>query len=161
MKNLRLATASDLSRISAIENACFPESEAASLSSFIKRFSVFPECFFVLEVNGEIIGHVNGCLYHRPELPDELYHNASLHCPNGQYQTVFGLAVAPDYQRKGYASLLIQHLIKVSKARGQLGVVLTCKDYLIGFYQRNGFEHLGESESSHGGECWNDMLLRF
>jgi ribosomal protein S18 acetylase RimI-like enzyme len=161
VKNLRPATANDINRISTIENACFPEAEAASLASFIKRFAAFPECFFVLEINGEIVGHINGCIYDYPELPDELYANASLHCPNGKYQTVFGLAVTPEYQRKGYASLLIQHLIKISKERGQLGVVLTCKDYLIDFYRRNGFEHLGQSASSHGGVNWNDMLLTF
>lgn len=161
VKNLRPATANDIHCISDIENKCFPETEAASLTSFIERFAAFPECFFVLEINDAIVGHINGCIYDSPELPDELYANASLHCPNGKYQTVFGLAVEPEYQRKGYASLLLQHLIKVSKERGQLGVVLTCKDYLIDFYKRNGFEHLGQSASSHGGVSWNDMLLTF
>ena len=161
MKNLRPATVHDINRISAIENACFPEAEAANLDSFKKRFAAFPECFFVLEIEGEIVGHVNGCIYDHPELPDALYADATLHCPNGKYQTVFGLAVSPEYQRNGYASLLIQHLIKVSKKRGQLGVVLTCKDYLIDFYKCNGFEHLGQSASSHGGVNWNDMLLTF
>jgi len=161
MKNLRFATTDDLYRISTIEQACFPETEAASFCTFIKRFSAFPECFFVLEMDGEIVGHINGCIYDQPELPDELYNDATLHCPNGRYQTVFGLAVAPEYQQQGYASLLLRHLIDVSKARGLLGVVLTCKDGLIGFYQSNGFQHVGPSASGHGGGDWNDMLLTF
>lgn len=161
MKKLRQATAQDINRIAEIESICFPEAEAASLPSFIARFAAFPECFFVLEIDNKIIGHVNGCIYDKPELPDILYADASLHQPNGKYQTVFGLAVDPAYQRKGYASVLIQHFIENSKNKGQLGVILTCKDYLLDFYKGNGFDHLGKSASSHGGVSWNDMLLTF
>jgi predicted N-acetyltransferase YhbS len=161
VNHLRQATAKDIARIAEIERQCFPEAEAASLQSFNERFAVFPECFFVLEVNNEIVGHINGCIYDSPELPDELYSDASLHSPDGKYQTVFGLAVVPEYQKKGYASLLIQHLIKVSETKGHHGIVLTCKDYLVDFYQRYGFKHLGKSDSNHGGVSWNDMLLEF
>ena len=161
MKKLRQANAGDIARIAEIEALCFPEAEAASLQSFNERFAVFPECFFVLEINNEIVGHINGCIYDRPELPDALYENSSLHCPDGKYQTVFGLAVAPQHQRKGYATLLIQHLIDLSKNKGRHGVVLTCKNHLLAFYQSVGFKHLGKSASNHGGVSWNDMLLTF
>jgi len=161
VKNLRQATAQDINRISEIESICFPAAEAASLQSFNERFAAFPECFFVLEVDNKIIGHINGCIYDKPELPDALYADATLHQPNGKYQTVFGLAIAPEYQRKGYASLLIQHFIGNSKKKGQLGMVLTCKDYLIDFYKSNEFTHEGQSASSHGGVTWNDMVLTF
>ena len=161
VKNLRLAVTNDIIRIAEIENQCFPETEAASLISFKERFSVFPECFFVLEINGVIVGHINGCIYNKPALPDELYSDSSLHCPDGKFQTVFGLAVSPEYQHQGYATLLIQHFIEMSKAKGQYGIILTCKDYLIDFYQKLGFKHQGKSDSNHGGVCWNDMLFMF
>jgi ribosomal protein S18 acetylase RimI-like enzyme len=144
-----------------IEAICFPEAEAASLVSFQQRFAVFPECFFVLETDGVVVGHINGCLYHAPALPDALYSDTSLHCPKGAYQTIFGLAVDPHYQKRGYASALITHLIEVSRVKGREGIVLTCKDYLIEFYQSFGFMHQGLSVSSHGGARWNDMLLTF
>ncbi|KII75666.1 GNAT family N-acetyltransferase [Vibrio renipiscarius] len=155
------ANADEILRISEIENVCFPAEEAASLSSFKQRFAVFPECFFVLKVDGEIVGHINGCINDTPTLPDALYADASLHRPKGKYQTVFGLAVDPAHQRKGYASLLTQQFIAVSKSRGHHGIVLTCKDYLVDFYQQQGFQRLGQSASSHGGSSWNDMLLTF
>ena len=161
MNKLRLAKESDITRIAEIESQCFPEAEAATLQIFKERFAIFPESFFVLEVNEEIVGHINGCINDSPILPDELYSNSSLHCPNGKYQTVFGLVVTPKHQRKGYASLLTKHLIEVSKKRGQTGMVLTCKDHLVAFYQRHGFSHQGKSASSHGGVSWNDMLLIF
>ena len=159
MYKFRNATADDIQRIGEIESLCFPEAEAASLESFQKRFSVFPDCFFVLEVDGLVVGHMNGCIFNRPELPDELYADARLHCPDGDYQTVFGLAVDPKFQRRGYASILTRHFSEVSKKRGHKGIILTCKDYLVPFYKQHGFNNKGKSASSHGGATWNDMLL--
>jgi predicted N-acetyltransferase YhbS len=161
MNKFRQANSSDIIRIEAIEKNCFPEDEAATLQSFQDRYARFPECFFVLEVDRIIVGHINGCIYHSPELPDELYSDPSLHCPNGKYQTVFGLAVEPEFQSKGYASILVKKFITVSRIRMHKGIVLTCKDNLIYYYQRFGFEHLGKSVSDHGGASWNDMLLTF
>ncbi|MCP4282258.1 MAG: GNAT family N-acetyltransferase [Alteromonas sp.] len=161
MSSIRPARLSDLQKIADIEALCFPESEAASFDSFSKRFNVFPECFFVLEIDNEVIGHINGCRYHQPKLPDELFEDAHLHDPNGPFQTVFGLAVAPSHQRKGYASQLTQHLIDVCKDRNLSGMVLTCKEHLIPFYQSHGFESQGVSESCHGGALWYDMTLKF
>ena len=158
---IRSANVSDVIRISEIESLCFPTQEAATLASFKERFSVFPDCFFVLETQGIVVGHINGCIFDKPELPDELYKNTSLHCPNGKYQTVFGLAVHPNYQGRGLASLLTKHFISISHTKGHLGMVLTCKDHLINFYQKQGFECLGRSVSNHGGVTWNDMLLRY
>ncbi|MFR3910591.1 MAG: GNAT family N-acetyltransferase [Clostridium paraputrificum] len=49
--------------------------------------------------------------------PDELYHDTSLHNPNGAYQTVFGLDVLPKYRRNGIAENLLNYFIQISKAR--------------------------------------------
>ncbi|MBO1255003.1 GNAT family N-acetyltransferase [Alteromonas sp. 5E99-2] len=161
MHNIRQAVKADINRMAEIEEMCFSGSEAASLDSFQKRFSVFPECFFVLEHNDIVVGHINGCVFNSPELPDALYSDTRLHCPKGDYQTVFGLAVDPQHQRKGYASALTNHFIEFSKSRKHKGMVLTCKDHLIHFYQSFGFTHQGVSNSSHGGAQWNDMVLTF
>ncbi|MGR5150160.1 GNAT family N-acetyltransferase [Photobacterium alginatilyticum] len=161
MYTIRQAMKEDINRMAQIEAICFPEAEAASLESFQKRFAVFSECFFVLEVDGVVVGHINGCTHSAPELPDALYSDASLHCPKGAYQTVFGLAVDPQYQKQGYASALTRHFIEVSRADERKGMVLTCKDYLVKFYESFGFTYQGVSTSSHGGVKWNDMLLTF
>lgn len=161
MYKIRQATKHDITRMAQIEAICFPEAEAASLASFQKRFTVFPECFLVMEEDQTVVGHINGCIYDSPELPDELYSDTSLHCPNGSYQTVFGLAVDPQYQKRGYASALTKHFIEISRANDHKGMVLTCKDYLVDFYKRFGFRHQGVSVSSHGGAQWNDMVLTY
>lgn len=161
MKLIRPATQQDIERIAAIESLCFPAAEAATLSSFQARFDVFPDCFFVLELDGNIIGHVNGCRYDQPALPDELFEDATLHNSSGQYQTVFGLAVDPAFQRQGFATELLQHFITESQSRQLCGMFLTCKQHLIEFYSHCGFACLGISESQHGGAQWYDMLLEF
>jgi hypothetical protein len=38
-------------------------------------------------------------------------------------------------------------------------ILLICKQELIGYYQRLGFVHLGESKSLHGGSVWHEMSL--
>lgn len=158
---VRQAVADDVTKIAEIEEKCFPPAEAASLKSFLERFLVFPECFFVAEVEGQAVGQINGCVTDSPELPDALYHNTCLHCPEGSWQTVFGLAVLPEYQHQGVARALMGHFIDEAKKRGKEGIVLTCKDEKIGFYESMGFTLKGVSASSHGGAKWNDMILRF
>lgn len=161
MYKIRQAVEEDINRMAEIEEICFPKSEAAPLELFQKRFASFPECFFVLEIDGIVVGHINGCIYNVPELPDALYSDPNLHCPQGGYQTVFGLAVDPQYQNQGYASALTKYFIEFSQNCKHNGMVLTCKDHLVKFYQSFGFIHQGISNSSHGGAQWNDMLLTF
>ena len=158
---IRQANAEDVTKIAEIEDKCFPPAEAASLKSFLERFMSFPECFFVAELDGKVVGHINGCVTDEPELPDALYHNASLHIPDGPWQTVFGLAVLPEYQHRGIATVLMGHFIEQAKEGGKKGVILTCKDAKIGFYEGLGFACQGVSASSHGGARWNDMILKF
>lgn len=159
MLEVREATILELEEIINIEKECFPPAEAAKEEDIRKRFDAFKENFIVAIEDGKVVGFINGCTTDRPELPDELYHDTSLHKPEGEYQTVFGLDVLPQYRKKGIAGKLLNYLIKVSMDRGKKGMVLTCKDYLVYYYEKFGFEHRGVSASSHGGAKWNDMVL--
>ena len=158
---IRQAVADDIEKIAAVEERCFPPAEAATIKSFVERFMAFPECFFVAEADGKVVGHINGCVTNAPKLPDALYHNTALHIPNGPWQTVFGIAVLPEFQHHGIATALMGKFKDETKKRGKEGIVLTCKDEKISFYEGLGFVCEGVSESSHGGARWNDMILRF
>lgn len=156
---IRNVTEDDLDAVTQVESVCFPEAEAATKDSFAQRIRIFSESFFVAEKNGEIIGLINGCATDRKTICDEMFEDASCHKPNGLYQSVFGLDVKPEYQHQGAASRLMRHLIADAKQKGRKGLILTCKERLIGFYEQFGYRNMGVSASAHGGAVWYDMIL--
>ncbi len=156
---IALAREEDLDAIIALEQLCFPANEAASPDTIKERFQQFPECFLVAKRKGEVLGFINGACSDAKILEDAMYHDATLHNEEGKYQCVFGLDVHPDYQRQKIASKLLAHFISLAKAYGRKGMVLTCKSYLIPFYESFDFKCLGVSKSTHGDSEWNDMLL--
>lgn len=156
---LRFASIQDIKALSDIESVCFPQAEAASYDQLEERFQAFPENFLVLEDAGRVIGFINGNTSSIKGLPDIFYEEASLHDPQGDYMTVFGLDVHPDYQHQGLAHQLMEGYISLARQRGKKGIFLTCKDHLIGFYEGFGYQHLGVSSSTHGEAKWNDMYL--
>ena len=90
-----------------------------------------------------------------------MFEDSGLHRADGMYQSIFGLDVIPEYRRQGVAADLMNHLIQTAKARGKKGMILTCKDRLIHYYEKFGYRSLGISGSVHGGAVWYDMLLEF
>ena len=104
-----------------------------------------------------MFGFINGGTTDKPYLPDEMYHDVNLHISHGDYQTVFGLNVLPDYRHQGVAGKLVEFFTDLAQKRGKKGVILTCKEHLVGFYEKHGFQCFGEADSSHGGAKWYDM----
>ena len=103
---IRNATMDDLPAIAAVEAACFPPAEAARRESFAWRIAQFPDRFFVACSAGRIIGLVNGCRSDRPQIDDTMF-EAGAHVPDGPYQMIFGLAVLPEFRRRGVAAALL------------------------------------------------------
>lgn len=158
---IRKVKPEDLDAVTRVEAVCFPEAEAAPRESFRQRISTFSDSFFVAEKDGEIIGFINGCATDSRVIFDEMFADASHHREDGIYQSIFGLDVIPEYQHQGLASRLMKHLIEDAREKGRKGLTLTCKDRLIGFYERFGYKNLGLSQSVHGGAVWYDMILEF
>ena len=158
---IRTAVSEDLDQVTAIEAVCFPKAEAADRASFAHRLATFPDSFFVAVHDGKIIGFVNGCVTDEKTIRDEMYEDSSLHDPKGAYQSIFGLDVLPEYQRQGIAARLMEQMIRDAKDRGRKGLILTCKDRLIHYYEKFGYQNKGVSQSVHGGVVWYDMLLEF
>lgn len=159
--NIRYVTTEDLDQVAAVEAACFPAAEAAGRESFKRRIETFPECFFVAVHDGRIIGFINGCATDERTIRDEMFEDSSLHKKNGIYQSIFGLDVLEEYRGQGVAAKLMEHMIQDAEAKGRRGLILTCKDRLIHYYSKFGYENLGVSASVHGGAVWYDMLLEF
>ena len=158
---IRNAKKEEAALLAQIEAECFPAAEAAGKQDIEARMDVFEDCFFVTETNGKIVGFINGAVAKEASLPDQMYHDASLHDPNGAYQTVFGLDVLPAYRRNGIAGRLLERMIHHARECQRKGVVLTCKDHLVHYYAGFGFKHCGVADSTHGGAKWNEMKLLF
>lgn len=159
---IRFAKQEEGEILAKIEACCFPPAEAASREAVLERLAAFPENFLVAETEeGKIAGFINGGTTDQPYLPDEFYHDVRLHKKDGAYQTVFGLDVLPEYRRQGIAEKLIDRLVALSEERGKTGVILTCKEHLIHYYERRGFVKYGVADSEHGGATWYDMRLIF
>lgn len=158
---IRHATMQDLEEITAVEARCFPKAEAATRDSFQKRLEVYPDYFWLLEEENQIIAIINGLVTNEPKLQDEMYADAGFHDENGAWQMIFGVETLPEYQGRGYAGLLMKQVIEDARAQGRKGLVLTCKDRLKPYYERFGFVDEGTSESTHGGAVWYEMRLTF
>jgi len=156
---IRQACVEDLDAVTKVEASCFPEAEAATRISLEQRIKTFSENFFVAEIDGEIIGFINGCVINGTVINDKLYEDSTLHIPDGSYQTIFGLDVISEYRNQGIAAQLMNYMIEVSSRAGRKGVILTCKERLIHYYAKFGYINKGISESVHGGAKWYDMIL--
>ncbi|GMQ63809.1 GNAT family N-acetyltransferase [Vallitalea maricola] len=159
MDMIRQVRKEDLYAIVEIEAICFQAAEAADKETITSRIDTFPESFFVAEKDGRIVGFINGAVTNERTIRDEMFENAGLHISDGTYQSIFGLDVIPEYQHQGIAGRLMRHLINNAMIKGRKGLILTCKEHLIGFYEQFGFSSLGLSESVHGGAVWYDMIM--
>lgn len=160
--HIRTATMADLAAVTAVEAACFPAAEAATEKDFAARLAVYPNHFWLLETDdGTLVSFVNGLVTDDPILRDEMYADASFHNEQGAWQMIFGVNTLPAYRRRGLAAQVLERVIADARAQGRKGCVLTCKDQLIHYYAKFGFQNEGVSQSVHGGVVWHDMRLTF
>ena len=158
---IRNATMDDLQAIATVEAACFPAAEAATAEEFAGRLAHYAGHFWLLLEQGELVAFVDGFCTDMPDLTDEMYADAALHDENGAWQMIFGVNTIPAYRKHGYAGELIKCAIEDARKQERKGLVLTCKDHLVNYYAKFGFENEGVSESEHGGVKWNQMRLKF
>lgn len=157
--HIRNARVEDLDQVADIERICFPKAEAASKAIFRERIIAFSQGFFVAELEGKIIGFINGGVTNNEHIEDEFFSDMTYHNEEGNNVVIFGLDVLPDYQKKGYAQQLMEHFIEEAKKAGKKKILLTCKEHLISYYQKFGYYNEGVSQSVHGGAKWYDMYL--
>jgi ribosomal protein S18 acetylase RimI-like enzyme len=157
---IRNATMKDLEKIVLIEATCFPAAEAAKEQALRERLEIYSKGFFVGEIDGEVIGFVNGGSTDDTEIKDAFFDSMDLHKDDGKNLVIFGLDVHPNYQRQGLARKMMNNFIEFAKLENKSSVILTCKDHLIKYYETFGYVNLGVSSSVHGGAKWYDMVLK-
>lgn len=160
--DIRYATIEDIKAITAVETECFPPAEAATEKEFIERVRYYGNHFWLMFEQEKLIAFVDGFVTDEPDLTDEMYENASMHNENGAWQMIFGVNTLPTYRKYGYAGKLIRRAIEDSKQQGRKGLVLTCKDKLVPYYAKFGFQDEGVTDkSTHGNVVWHQMRLTF
>ena len=87
---IRYVKKEDLQAVTDVEASCFPAAEAAPEEALQKRIETFPECFFVAEHDGTIVGFINGCATDERTIRDEMFEDSSLHQQDGRYPLVEG-----------------------------------------------------------------------
>lgn len=153
---IRAAQLDDLEAIFEIESLDFTLEEAASKETLSKRIQNFSSHFLVLEQEGTILGYVNGACCFQRNLEDWMY-SMEQEEKDANHFMVFGLAVHPDFQRKGYGTLLMNELQNRLRQESVEEIVLTCKASRIPFYRALGFVDEGISSSTHGNVIWHQM----
>lgn len=160
---IRTATLADLPAVTAVEAACFPAAEAATEADFAARLAAYADHFWLLEDDdGTLISFIDGMVSDEPTLRDEMYENAALHNEYGAWQMIFGVNTLPEYRRHGLAGQLLRRAIADARQQGRKGLVLTCKERLLPYYAKFGFQDEGVTDkSTHGNAAWHQMRLSF
>ena len=159
---IRTATMADLAAVAAVEKACFPPAEAATADEFRDRLAHYAAHFWLLfDEKGDLVSFVDGMVTDDRDLTDAMYAQAAMHDEKGAWQMIFGVNTLPSCRRHGYAGKLLEAAIADARQQGRQGLVLTCKDKLLPYYAKFGFQNEGISASVHGGVTWYQMRLTF
>ncbi|EJI0521568.1 GNAT family N-acetyltransferase [Escherichia coli] len=155
----RQATPADIGRCYQIEITSYEGDEAATPEKIATRINRYPEGFLCMEIDGEIIGFINaGCAWD-VVMSDEEFKELVGHDPTAPNVVVMSVVIHPDFQGKGYSSLLMNKFISQMKAMDKKTIHLMCKERHINLYAHFGYQYIKPSESSHGGMTWHEMMM--
>ena len=158
--NIRRATIDDLEAILAIELENFSPEEAIDETVLAKHIETFQNSFLVAEKDGQLLGYLEGPVTQTRHVEDRSFTadvKDESHLPGG-YITLTSLSISPSAQGLGVGKALLEAMKNLALEEGREGVSLTCHDYLIEYYERNGFVNEGRSASNYAGEVWYDLV---
>jgi len=157
---IRHVVPDDLDGCFTVETSGFSAEEAATRETIRLRIDTFPQGFLVAEMDGRIVGILNSGATDKEDISDEELKQLVGHNPEGRNMVVFGLAVLPEFRKQGIARELMSRFAAETRDVKKKSILLLCKQALIPYYERLGFEHVGLSRSTHGGAEWHAMRLR-
>lgn len=161
MYQFRNAKIEDLEEILIIENQGFTPEEAATKSALIKRIEMINDTFIIAELNEKVVGYINGPVINQPFITDDLFESIDENPTTGGYVAILGLVVDQSQRNQGLAGKLLNEIEQRAKTHHRLGITLTCKEELIPFYEKYGYDNKGVSSSQHGGIKWFNLMKEF
>lgn len=140
MMNIRLEQPKDYREVENLTREAFWNvyrpgcTEHFVLNQYRTNPDFIPELDFVMEEDGQIIGHV---MFSKAELhTTPLLHREGQGGGSFPSWTFGPISIHPDYKRKGYGLKLLQYALE--KAR-EMGVGFICMEGNIDFYKHAGF----------------------
>ncbi|GAA5849026.1 hypothetical protein JCM9279_004698 [Rhodotorula babjevae] len=157
-----LVQAADIPRAFAIEQAGFPEDEAAALDSLRYRQANAADLFlgaFSREPRS-LVAYVCAT---RTSSSTLTHDSMATHDPRGAYVAIHSVCVDEAHRRKGVALALVKEYLARLEVNDDsvLGARLIAHDNLIKLYQLAGFELVGRSKVVHGAKPWYELKVDF
>ncbi|KAI2621356.1 polyamine acetyltransferase, variant [Xylaria nigripes] len=82
------------------------------------------------------------------------------HQESGRTLCVHSVAVHPKLQGVGMGKLILKaYMQQVKNSALADRIALICQEYLVNYYKRFGFSHVGPSKAEFGGGDWHDMVF--
>ncbi|MGI0119782.1 GNAT family N-acetyltransferase [Zooshikella sp. RANM57] len=156
---IRSARPEDTHRCFEIETVSYQGEEAATCEKIAKRITTYPDGFMVIEIDGQIIGFINSGSCDQVIMSDESFKELIGHDPNGKHNVIMSVVVHPDFQGKSISSILMHNYILRMRKLQKESIYLMCSEQNIALYEKFGFRYQKESDSSHGGMSWHEMVL--
>ncbi|HEX7641850.1 MAG TPA: N-acetyltransferase [Burkholderiaceae bacterium] len=161
--SFRPAGEQDAQRCYDIEVSAYEGDEAATREKIALRIAQYPQGFLVMEIGGEggsaIAGFINCGCAHEVRMSAEEFKELVGHDALARNVVIMSVVIAPEYQGKGYASLLMREFVERMKRMGKQTIHLMCKDRHVGLYEKLGYRYVKPSESDHGGMAWHEMIM--
>ncbi|EPQ0971262.1 GNAT family N-acetyltransferase [Citrobacter farmeri] len=155
----RQAVPADVDRCYEIETLAYEGDEAATREKIATRIQRYPQGFMCMELNGEVAGFINaGCAW-EVVMSDEEFKELVGHDPDAPNAVIMSVVVHPDFQGKGYSSLMMREFVTRMKAMRKKTIHLMCKDRHVDLYAHFGYRYVKPSESDHGGMAWHEMVM--
>ncbi|HFI0397613.1 TPA: GNAT family N-acetyltransferase [Streptococcus suis] len=157
---IRFAKFSDLEQILKLEQANFSTEEQISATVLGRYLQYLPSTCLVMEQASEIAGFLLACPTSSSVVSDDIFYLEEDKVPVGNHLAIASLVVSDQFKGQGVGTLLLAALKEVAVSGGFEGIALTCKEYLIKYYEGNQFCDLGPSQSQFGGTNWYDMYWK-
>ncbi|VVO22217.1 hypothetical protein PS834_04311 [Pseudomonas fluorescens] len=156
---LRNATPADATRCYEIEISAYEGDEAATLEKITTRIALYPQGFLILEVDGQVMGFINGGCAHDVVMSDEAFKELLGHAADAPNVVIMSVVVDPAHQGKGYATQLMTAFVQRMRGMGKQTIHLMCKEQHVPLYARMGYQYVQPSASDHGGMAWHEMVM--
>ncbi|MHA8138082.1 GNAT family N-acetyltransferase [Lactobacillaceae bacterium Scapto_B20] len=147
----------DLDVVLHVEQSCFEPAEQSTADDLKNIITNVSDTSFLAIVDGKVAGMLLGRTTADPLLNNQSYVENLTRKPDDRYLGILGLAVDPEYQGLGIATKLLEQSEQLVQSEGLEALILDCREKLIPFYKKHGFELLGKSNSNFGGIEWFGM----